>query len=270
MKKFVLLISTITAIISMAFVAFAGYPEWYYDRYGEYPEGTVLDWEEDDDYRQYLQENEPDEYERLMNGERTEPVDNPTEGNVTTSGASARITEAHLDGKTAKWTLKGYSTKFEIKLYKDGKQIDKKSTSKKSYDFSSKISTGKYYIKVRAYADNYGKWSKWCTSKKVTFGGNGKGQWKMGDIGRWTYIENGKKVKKDWRKVDGYWYYLNKDGYMCTGWVWLNNKSYYLNEYPGAGGYPFGACWMGGTTPDGYQVNNNGEWVVNGKVQHKK
>lgn len=74
--------------------------------------------------------------------------------------------------------------------------------------------------------------------------------------------------------VGNAWYYLNGSGTMVTGWLHQGNVWYYLNG-SGAmnkGGwskvekswYYFtnsGALLVNTTTPDGYRVNSNGEWV---------
>lgn len=83
----------------------------------------------------------------------------------------------------------------------------------------------------------------------------------------WAYEEGGQRVTSAWRMVDGFWYYFNGNGDMLTGWQWIGSRCYYLNPVENAGGYPLGACWMNRTTPDGYQVNSSGEWVVNGIPQ---
>lgn len=69
-----------------------------------------------------------------------------------------------------------------------------------------------------------------------------------------------------WNWSDHGWYYDYGDGtYAKNGWYWIDGNSdgvaecYYFSEY--------GYCnpWM--TTPDGYQLDGNGAWVVDGVVQ---
>lgn len=64
------------------------------------------------------------------------------------------------------------------------------------------------------------------------------------------------------------WWYDYEDGtYAANGWQWIDGNSdgtaecYYFD----------GEGWMaqGETTPDGYEVNENGAWVENGTVQTK-
>ena len=62
-------------------------------------------------------------------------------------------------------------------------------------------------------------------------------------------------------------YYYNDKNYYKSCWQWLDLNSdgvyecYYFNV--------LGHMYKDGTTPDGYQVNANGEWVVDGVVQRK-
>lgn len=73
---------------------------------------------------------------------------------------------------------------------------------------------------------------------------------------------------------DGLTYFLhdqhdNRFGYMYTGWNWINGKCYYFMPYQQANGLKQGALVKNGLTPDGYSVNENGEWTVDGAVQTK-
>ena len=62
-------------------------------------------------------------------------------------------------------------------------------------------------------------------------------------------------------------YYYNKRDYYKSSWQWLDlnldgiYECYYFNV--------LGHMYKNGITPDGYQVNANGEWVIDGMVQRK-
>ena len=65
---------------------------------------------------------------------------------------------------------------------------------------------------------------------------------------------------------DNHYYYNNKDYYKsCWQWIDLNNDGLYECYYFNV----LGHMYKDGTTSDGYQVNENGEWVVDGVVQRK-
>ena len=70
-----------------------------------------------------------------------------------------------------------------------------------------------------------------------------------------------------------WWYDYDNGTYASNGWYWIDGnrdglkECYYFNQTSGANGLPLGAMLRNVTTPDGYTVNANGEWVVNGVVQ---
>ena len=65
---------------------------------------------------------------------------------------------------------------------------------------------------------------------------------------------------------DNHYYYNSKDYYKsCWQWLDLNSDGVYECYYFNV----LGHMYKNGTTLDGYQVNENGEWVVGGIVQRK-
>ena len=71
--------------------------------------------------------------------------------------------------------------------------------------------------------------------------------------GSWYYLNNSGAMQTGWAKVGNSWYYLNGSGAMQTGWFNVSGKWYYA--------YSSGALAVNTTTPDGYHVNYNGEWI---------
>ena len=71
--------------------------------------------------------------------------------------------------------------------------------------------------------------------------------------GTWYYLNDSGAMQTGWVKENGTWYYLNQSGAMETGWFTVSDKWYYANES--------GALAINTTTPDGYTVNADGEWV---------
>lgn len=86
----------------------------------------------------------------------------------------------------------------------------------------------------------------------------------------WYYFDADTYMKDGWfTDVDGRIYFLhnvsdNTRGRMYIGWNWIDGKCYYFEERPG---YYQGHLYQNTTTPDGYTVNANGEWIVDGIVQ---
>ncbi len=62
-------------------------------------------------------------------------------------------------------------------------------------------------------------------------------------------------AKNQWAYLGGKWYLFDARGYMATGWCIVNGKWYYFGAD--------GAMYASATTPDGYRVNADGEWVQN-------
>ena len=71
--------------------------------------------------------------------------------------------------------------------------------------------------------------------------------------GSWYYLDCSGAMKTGWLKDNGNWYYLDSSGAMKTGWFTVSGKWYYA--------YSSGVLAINTTTPDGYRVNANGEWV---------
>lgn len=65
---------------------------------------------------------------------------------------------------------------------------------------------------------------------------------------------------------DNHYYYNSKDYYKsCWQWLDLNSDGLYECYYFNV----LGHMYKNGTTPDGYKVNEKGEWVVDSIVQRK-
>ena len=120
------------------------------------------------------------------------------------------------------------------------------------------------------------------------------GQWVQDEKGWWYKRADGSYPKNRWgyEAYNGksYWYYFLDSGYMATGWVDVNGSKYYL--FPNSDGWKGrmltgwqwidgncyyldpqgqneGALYRNSTTPDGFTVDSEGRWIVNGAVQKK-
>jgi len=118
------------------------------------------------------------------------------------------------------------------------------------------------------------------------------GQWIQDEKGWWYKRPDGSYPKNSWgyEAYNGksYWYYFLDSGYMATGWIEVNGSKYYL--FPNSDGWKGrmltgwqwidgncyyldsqgqneGALYRNTTTPDGFTVDSEGRWVVNGAVQ---
>ena len=144
----------------------------------------------------------------------------------------------------------------------------KKETAKKEY---IKVSEA-YKLKVRlaskgSWIQSSGRW--WYRHNNGSYTSNGweliNGKWYHFDRSGWMqtgwiqsgnswyYLSGSGDMQTGWVKSSGSWYYLNSSGSMQTGWFAVSGKWYYA--------YSSGALAVNTTTPDGYHVNYNGEWI---------
>lgn len=66
----------------------------------------------------------------------------------------------------------------------------------------------------------------------------------------------------EWKQEGSTWKYQNDDGSLAKNtWQWINGKSYCFDGN--------GVMYSNTTTPDGYTVNADGAWTVNGVVQEQ-
>lgn len=88
--------------------------------------------------------------------------------------------------------------------------------------------------------------------------------WINDGTGRYHFDENG-KMQTGWYQENQIWYFLNTvhDGFygkaLSNQWAWIDGYCYLFD----ADGKMYANC----ITPDGYEVNADGRWTVNGVVQ---
>ena len=95
------------------------------------------------------------------------------------------------------------------------------------------------------------------------------GAWQADSVGWWYQNDDKSYPKSEWMQdTDGKWYYFDANGYMVANkWEWVDgNKDGIAECYLFS---PSGAAYMNMTTPDGYTVDINGAWVVDGTPQTK-
>ena len=127
--------------------------------------------------------------------------------------------------------------------------------------------TGTYVTKFGWNQDKDGNWVYLKDSEGTKATG-----W-VNDNGSWYYLGQDGVMKKWWVQVEGTWYFLNGTGAMQTGWLQDNGTWYYLeasgamkaNQWFEVDGKWYHVNASGAlsvnTTVDGYNVNENGEWV---------
>ena len=110
-----------------------------------------------------------------------------------------------------------------------------------------------------------------------------EGQWKL-EKQAWSFQDSKANTVKGWMVYKGDWYFLDENsGFLKTGWMSQNGKSYFFNTEKGSreGALLSGWNWIDGycyyfsekddesygelqkstTTADGYKVDDSGRWV---------
>ena len=76
---------------------------------------------------------------------------------------------------------------------------------------------------------------------------------------KWYYLDlDSGKMFKGWHLISGKWYFFTPQTSEKTWELRSDGEWYYLNNVDIR---PLGSMYRGETTPDGYKVNHNGEWV---------
>ena len=162
--------------------------------------------------------------------------------------APRKLEEAKKSLMIAKQKFEGSKKALENSNAKLKNAKVKKESAKKEY---SKVSEA-YKLKVRlastgSWIQSSGRW--WYRHNNGSYTSNG---WELIN-GKWYHFDRSGWMQTGWVKSSGSWYYLNNLGSMQTGWFNVSGKWYYA--------YSSGALAVNTTTPDGYHVNYNGEWI---------
>ena len=157
--------------------------------------------------------------------------------------------------------------------YKKAEEVAKAEYKKQNVAFvledviKADTPTPEAVVKFGWNKDTKGNWTYVVDSKgtKATGWINDQGTWYylnaegvmqtgwVKDNGTWYYLKSSGAMATGWVKDNGTWYYLKSSGAMATGWYQVGGNWYYS--------YASGALAVSTTTPDGYTVNANGEWV---------
>lgn len=116
-------------------------------------------------------------------------------------------------------------------------------------------------IPTNAYAEG---WSQENSDWYYEQNGERQAGW-INDGTGWYHFDENKKLHAGWYKEGETWYFLNPihDGYygkaLTSQWAWIDGYCYLFD----ADGKMYANC----ITPDGYVVNADGRWTVDGVVQ---
>ena len=180
-----------------------------------------------------------------------------TDTSVATIDSDGQIT-AHKEGIT---TIKVSS---DGKTYTTTVTIINPNSTNDSHDFFNNIQD--FVKNVGFWRQSGSRWwfmqldgsypyNQWAKLDNIWYHFDSSGWMQTGWVkdGSWYYLDGSGAMKTGWLKDNGSWYYLDSSGAMKTGWMKVSGKWYYA--------YSSGALAINTTTPDGYRVNYNGEWV---------
>jgi len=219
--------------------------------------------------------------------------------------ASVRFKDYDKGDRYIEWNRVSNADEYELAFFRDydDEYYDTFTTSKTKFNLnevkktlSKEDKTEELYCEIRAKSDeSYLMDSDITRSPRLTLKfsnsssnryddddddyyrptPSGNYSWTQRRDGSWYYTNRYGENATGWRKINGWWYYLdpNNNGRMCTGWIRLNNVWYYLVgsgemvsngwQYIGDKWYYFysdGAMayntWIGS-----YYVGNSGAWI---------
>lgn len=175
----------------------------------------------------------------------------------------------------AVWDRGERSSKYEIKIYKGANVIQRKRISGSNYDLSNLVASkkggsGKYKFSIRALKNP--DENAWDVSDEYELGStelksikdrlkkeqeekeSAQRGWIYSMDGTWKYYDKtGKPLKNTWLDEDGKRYHFSSNGLMQTGWQAIDRKWYCFDKN--------GVLIVNTKTPDGYTVNEAGEWI---------
>lgn len=167
------------------------------------------------------------------------------------------------------WTAASGAKYYQVQLLREGGVLGSTvSVYDTAYNFASMMTApGSYRFRVRAVETGTNAKSDWTasdtwkvTQEELNSIQSQAGTWQRSADGAkwWWRRSDGTWPASQWLLINGYYYYFDENGYMCTGWINLNGTSYYLDT---TGTLPEGAMFANRRTPDGYWVDASGAWV---------
>lgn len=83
------------------------------------------------------------------------------------------------------------------------------------------------------------------------------GEWRLDGGGWWYHCYDGTYPKNEWKEINGQTYRFDGNGYMLTGWQYIENEWYYMNS----SGARLSGCWLelGGVW---YYLKEDGKMAV--------
>lgn len=195
-----------------------------------------------------------------------------------------------ISNHEAAWNEVGNAGHYEVLLFRDGKSLGTiGQTAQPRIDFGNQmVREGSYSFKVRAvnmrrpdvkteWVEGGGSvWIDQATARQMRSQHGGDvcpeaeepGQairqssasdpygWIHDNGGWWYRNPDGTYTAANWQRIHEKWYYFNSAGYLVTGWIDWNGKSYYCDPETGE-------MLVSAMVPDGsgQRVDSTGAWI---------
>lgn len=179
--------------------------------------------------------------------------------------------------RKATWDEVDNATRYQVYLFRKTDSgfntiVTETETKKTTINFSSKMNKeGDYFFRVRAISKSQAYTdSSWSADSDTTYAGPATKKVVESSKTPSSLAAGPGEPQPGWRQNEkGRWYALQADGstWYANCWQWLDENQDGIAEcycFDGDG-YVYAAT----TTPDGYTVNADGEWTVDGVVQTK-
>ena len=182
--------------------------------------------------------------------------------------AKAKLSDATDRKLVAQTNVKNAKVNFEEKVVKAKEEFARQNVAFNLDELlKSDAPSTEGFVKFGWSQNEKGEWNFLVDSNSTKATG-----WKQIE-GKWYFFNAEGVMQKWWVKDGNTWYYLNGSGEMQTGWLNDNGTWYYLeasgamkaNQWFEVDGKWYHVNESGAlsvnTTVDGYNVNENGEWV---------
>ena len=182
--------------------------------------------------------------------------------------AKAKLSDATDRKLVAQTNVKNAKVNFEEKVAKAKEEFARQNVAFNLDELlKSDAPSTEGFVKFGWSQNEKGEWNFLVDSNSTKATG-----WKQIE-GKWYFFNAEGVMQKWWVKDGNTWYYLNGSGEMQTGWLNDNGTWYYLeasgamkaNQWFEVDGKWYHVTESGAlsvnTTVDGYNVNENGEWV---------
>lgn len=164
------------------------------------------------------------------------------------SGSLPATTSISWNGDNALWDAVEGAQQYEVKLYKDHRQLAAVTVRENTCDFSSYInSEGSYTFNVRvlgSYTTDSSAWSADSDAKVLTredAWSKSNGTWQK-SASQWRFkYKDGTYATNCWRVINDKWYYFNYRGYMESScyvksnviemYYWLGSDGAWMPEW---------------------------------------